>query len=329
MRLGEHAEATIAAALDAGITLFDTARAYPGNEALLASALPKKRDSPHFLVVTKGGMARPGDAWVPDGRAKAIRADCEASLAALDGLPIDTYLLHAPDPRTPWATSVRALAKLADEGLVRQIGVCNVNRRQLDEALALAPIAAVQVAISPFDEHALRGGIVERCAGAGVTVLAHSPLGGPKRAPRLAHDERVAAIAAAHDATPAEVALARLLALGVIPLVGATRPETARSAARAVQLELSDNERAWGARKGNVPLLAGRDVVVVMGIPGAGKTRVAAALAAEGYERLNRDARGGTLRDIAGALDERLAGGVQRLVLDNTYLSRASRSYVL
>ncbi len=90
----------------------------------------------------------PGGGWVPDGRAKAIRSDCEASLAALGGLPIDTYLLHAPDPRTPWATSVRALARLHADGLVARIGLSNVNRPQLDEALEHAPISAVQVALS-------------------------------------------------------------------------------------------------------------------------------------------------------------------------------------
>ena len=119
---------------------------------------------------------------MPDGRAKAIRADCEASLAALDGLPIDLYLIHAPDPRTPWRTSVRALARLADEGLVRRVGLSNVNRRQLDEALELAPVAAVQVALSPFDDRALRGGVVERCDELGIALLAHSPFGGPRRA---------------------------------------------------------------------------------------------------------------------------------------------------
>src|SRR5262245_234064 len=123
MRLGEDAAEVVAAAVDAGVTVFDTARAYDGSEALLASAL---RGRPAARVVTKGGMARPGGAWVPDGRAKAIRADCEASLAALDGLPIDLYLLHAPDPRTPWRTSVRALAKLVDEGLAAHVGVANV-----------------------------------------------------------------------------------------------------------------------------------------------------------------------------------------------------------
>ena len=94
-------------------------------------------------------MARPGGAWRPDGRAKAIAADCEASLAALDGRPIDLYLLHAPDPRTPWRRSVRALARLVDQRLVQRVGLANVNRTQLDEALELAPIAAVQVALSP------------------------------------------------------------------------------------------------------------------------------------------------------------------------------------
>ncbi len=122
---------------------------------------------------------------MPDGRAKAIRADCEASLAALDGLPVDLYLLHAPDPRTPWRTSLRALARLVDDGLVRRIGLANVNRRQLDEALELAPVAAVQVALSPFDNRALRGGIVDRCAADGIAVMAHSPLGGPSRAGRV------------------------------------------------------------------------------------------------------------------------------------------------
>jgi aryl-alcohol dehydrogenase-like predicted oxidoreductase len=171
---------TIAAAVDAGVTIYDTARAYDGNEALLARALRGVDDA---RIVTKGGM---GAGWAPDGRAKTIRADCEASLAALDGLSIDTYLIHAPDSRTPWSTSVRALARLQEDGLVRRIGVSNVNRLQLDEALELAPIAAVEVALSLQDDSALRGGVVERCDELGIMLLAHSPLGGPKRIGALA-----------------------------------------------------------------------------------------------------------------------------------------------
>src|SRR5262249_45351679 len=93
-----RALATVAAALDAGLTVFGTARSYGDNERLLARALRGFG----VRIVTKGGMTRTGGAWVPDGRAKAIRRDCEASLEALDGQPIDLYLVHAPDPRTPW-----------------------------------------------------------------------------------------------------------------------------------------------------------------------------------------------------------------------------------
>jgi aryl-alcohol dehydrogenase-like predicted oxidoreductase len=337
---------TIAAAATAGVTVFDTAHAYGGdgelggNERLLARALRRCGAEARARVVTKGGMARPGGRWVTDGRAKAILADCEASLLALDGLAIDLYLIHAPDPRTPWRTSLRALARIREEGLARRVGVCNVNRRQLDEALALAPIAAVQVPLSPFDDRALRGGVVERCAAAGVAVMAHSPLGGPKRAPRLARGEPLPDVAAALGATPTEVALAWLLGLSpaVVAIPGARRPETARSAAAAASLRLAAEQRAaigraFGvappARRRRARVGAGADIVVVMGIPGAGKSRIAEEHVSRGYLRLNRDERGGTLRDVAGALEEELAKGGRRVVLDNTYLTRAARSHVL
>jgi aryl-alcohol dehydrogenase-like predicted oxidoreductase/predicted kinase len=322
----ERALATVAAAAAAGVTVFDTARAYGldehelgHNERLLARALRSCGAGGRARVVTKGGMTRVGGGWVADGRAKAVRADCEASLDALDGLPIDLYLLHAPDPSTPWATSVRALARLVDDGLVRRVGVSNVDRRRLDEAVELAPVAAVQAGLSIFDERALRGGVVERCAGLGVTFIAHSPLGGPRRAARLARDD-------------AERALAWLLALDphVVAIPGATRPETARSSAAAAALSLDEDELAAIAparRRARGPAREG-EVVLVMGIPGAGKTRLAEEYVARGYVRLNRDERAGSLRELAEALDAALAGGASRVVLDNTYLDRASRSYV-
>jgi aryl-alcohol dehydrogenase-like predicted oxidoreductase len=337
---------TIAAAAGAGITVFDTAHAYgrdaePGdNEGLLARALRGCGAGATARIVTKGGMSRAGGAWIPDGRAKAIRADCEASLAALDGRAIDLYLIHAPDPRTPWRTSVRALARLADEGLVQRVGLANVNRTQLDEALELAPVAAVQVALSVFDDGALRGGVVERCEQAGIAVVAHSPLGGPRRAGRVSQLDPLAEVASAHGATAAEVALAWLLALSpaVVAIPGARRPETARSAARAAVLSLDDRERAILGRTFGWPRPAQRrrprpaghaDVVLVMGIPGAGKSRVAEEYVARGYLRLNRDERGGSLKELAGVLDEELTSGVRHVVLDNTYLTRAARSHVI
>jgi len=334
MRLPEdepEALATIDTALAAGVTVFDTARAYGENERLLARALRGRR----VRIVTKGGMRRDGARWLPDGRAKAIRGDCEASLAALDGLPIDLYLVHAPDPRTPWRTTVKALAKLLDAGLVRSIGVANVNRAQLDEAVGLAPIAAVQVALSVVDDRALRGGVVECCAGHGLTLMAHSPLGGPRRVAGVLRNRTLNAVAGAHSATAAEVALAWLLRLSpaVVAIPGARRPETARSAARATSLLLDDGERSEIERAFRLrrpaagPARREGEVVLVMGIPGAGKSRVAREYEARGYERLNRDERGGSLRELADALEAAVAGGARRVVLDNTYLTRASRSH--
>ena len=298
----------VGAAVEAGMTVFDTARAYGENERLLAAALRAAGAASRARIVTKGGMARPEGVWVPDGRAKAIRADCEASLAALAGLPVDLYLLHAPDSRTPWRTSVRALARLAGEGLVRRVGLANVNRRQLDEALELAPVAAVQVALSPFDDRALRGGVVERCEELGLALLAHSPLGGPKRAGRVDADET----------------LAWLLGLSpvVVPIPGTSRPEHARANAAVAPAARRRSRRP-------APTRSDADVVLVMGVPGAGKSRVAADYAARGYVQLNRDERGGTLRALAGALDDELARGASTVVLDNTYLTRASRNDVI
>jgi len=343
----ELALETIAAAAAAGVTVFDTAHAYGRdeselghNERLLARALRRSGAERRARIVSKGGMARAGGAWLPDGRAKAIRRDCEASLAALDGLEIDLYLIHAPDPRRPWRTALRALARLVDEGLVKRVGVSNVNRGQLDEALELAPISAVQVALSVFDDRALRGGVVRRCAESGLALIAHSPLGGPRRAKGLGRQEALAAVAEARGLALAEVALAWLLDLaqGVVAIPGATRPETARSSALAATLDLDDRERtalarAFGSlRPGPAERArptADGEVILVMGIPGAGKSRVAKDYVARGYVRLNRDERGGSLRDLADALDAELTSGARSAVLDNTYLTRAARSHVI
>src|ERR1700688_2336796 len=337
---------TIAAAFDAGITIFDTAHAYGGgqadlgnNERLVARALRSCDGDRRARIVTKGGMTRADGGWVPDGRAKAILGDCEASLAALDGLAIDLYLMHAPDPRTPWQTSVRALARLLHEGAVRRVGLANVNRRQLEEAVDIVEIAAIQVALSPLDDGAVRAGLLDFCAERGIAVIAHSPLGGPRRARSLARRQELVDIARTHGATPEEVALAWVLALSpvVVAIPGARRPATARSAARAATLPLDPSDRARIATGFAWPQPGPADrsptqeaeVVVVMGVPGAGKSRHAEGYLARGYVRLNRDERGGSLRQLSRALDDTLSSGARRVVLDNTYLTREVRSHVI
>ena len=340
--------ATIAAAANAGMTVFDTAHAYGldatdlgHNERLLARALRRCGAHTTARIITKGGMTRAGGGWVPDGRAGSILRDCESSLDALDGLPVDLYLLHAPDPRTPWPTSIRALARLLDEGMVQRVGISNVNRAQLDVALDLVDVSAVEVAMSVFDDTAIRGGIVQRCAERRIACIAHSPLGGPRRAHTLARHDVLAAVARHHDATPQEVSLAWLLDRSpmVVAIPGARRPETARSCARAATLTLRATDMAaidrampkatgWSDRARPRPRNDG-EVVVVMGIPGAGKSRLADQYTGRGYLRLNRDDRGGSLRQLDDVLDRELSAGARQIVIDNTYLTRAARSYVI
>jgi aryl-alcohol dehydrogenase-like predicted oxidoreductase len=346
--------ATLEAALDAGVVLFDTARAYaPGeadvghNERLLARAFGGRAPKARVRVVTKCGMRRDGGAWIPDGRAKSIASDVFASVEALGGIPIDVLLLHAPDPRVALATSGRALARACEEGIVRAVGVSNVSRKQLEELAAHAPVSAVEVALGAYDDLALRSGVIGYCERRGIEVFAHAPLGGPDRAVRLARDPTLSALAQRFEgAGPLDVFLAYLLALrpALVPIVGARRPDTIARWRLAESLALSEDDLvaidARLARLGDFrraratperPMVRRRDVeiVLLMGVPGAGKSRAAEGYVARGYERLNRDSAGGTLRAIAKALDERLAGGATRIVLDNTYVTRASRADVV
>jgi len=319
------------AAFDAGIRTFDTARAYGESERELGKFLRARNENAR--VVTKGGMR---EGWRPDGRARALREDLDASLEALGGVPIDTYLVHAPDPEVPWATTMRALAKIRDEKLVKRVGVCNVTRKQLDEALDIAPIEVVQVALGAGSDAALRGGVVARCIARGIEVMAHSPLGGPKKAPKLSHDAALRAIARRHASSPQDIVIAALLDLhaSIVPVVGATRPETAHASANASRIVLTEEDRAaLEARFGFRGMLApkplanptGAEVVLVMGLQGSGKSTRAAEYVARGFDRLNRDERGGTLRGLHAEMSARLGAGAMKLVLDNTYTTRVQR----
>jgi aryl-alcohol dehydrogenase-like predicted oxidoreductase/histidinol phosphatase-like enzyme len=347
-----RALATIHAALDAGVMLLDTADAYcrdsretGHNERLLARALASWRgDASRVRVATKGGLTRPKGRWEPDGRARHLRAACEASRRALGVERIFLYQLHAPDPRVAFGTSVRALASLQKDGLCERIGVCNVSRGQLEEARRIAEIAAVQVELNPWEDQSLRNGVAEYCAEHGILLLAHRPLGGAEKRRRLAQDPVLKIVAERNGSTPALVVLAWLRGLSevVVPLPGPTTPETARSLSGLADLRLSEDDVALLDRQfpaGRLlraprasrrpPESAVGDVVLVIGLPAAGKSTLAAELVGQGYERLNRDEVGGRLGGLIPALDERLRAGSRRFVLDNTYGSRAARNEVV
>lgn len=347
-----RAAASLHAALDAGVTLIDTADAYAWdageaghNERLVARALATwTGDAAAVRVATKGGLTRPGGRWEANGRARHLAAACEASRRALGIERIFLYQLHAPDPKTSLATSVRALAALRRDGLVERIGLCNVSLGQLEEALRIADIDSVQVEIGPWHEDNLRNGVAERCAAEGILLLAYRPLGGAAGARRLDRDPVLKVVAERVGATAAEVFLAWLRGLAPVlaPLPGPTRPEHARSLAHVAALHLEDADVAEidgrfpagrllrTPRSSRRPRVTGDgDVVLVVGYPGAGKSTVAAELVDRGYERLNRDETGGRLSDLLPRLGKMLAAGQRQVVLDNTYGSRASRNAVI
>jgi len=251
----ERSIATIHAALDAGVTLIDTADAYHmragetgHNERLIAKALASYAgDTTDVLVATKGGHVRPGDgSWQVDGSRAHIRDAAEASLKALGVDAIGLYQFHRPDPKVPYAESIGALKELLDEGKIRLAGISNATIEQIDIArhvLGEANLASVQNQFSPAfrsSEEELR-----YCAELGIAFLPWSPLGGIARADQLG--SRHAAfqqVADAHGVSPQQVTLAWMLAKApvVIPIPGASRPASITDSARAADLTLTPAE---------------------------------------------------------------------------------------
>jgi aryl-alcohol dehydrogenase-like predicted oxidoreductase/histidinol phosphatase-like enzyme/predicted kinase len=349
------------AAFDAGVAAVDTANAYcfddseiGHNERLIARALKTWRGDPAAIrVATKGGLTRPHGQWVPDGRARSLIAACEASLRALDVNRIPLYQLHAPDPRVPFTTSVRALHALKRDGRIDAIGLCNVTVTQIEEARAITDVVAVQVELNLWTDAAVLGGILDYCVRHDVQLLAHRPLGGPERRSRIETDPLLLQLSAAHGATPFEIALAALRALApvVVPVPGSTRPETATSIARASHIELTEEDRrrlaesfpacraALRLRSGQAwvrdhphataPTVEAGEAVIIMGLPAAGKSTAADALVGDGYTRINRDETGGSLRGLLHVFDTVVRSGARRIVLDNTYVSRKARGAVI
>ena len=244
---------TVHAALDAGVTLIDTADAYCRDESdfghgerLVARALaawPGDRD--RVLVATKGGHTRPGGAWELDGRPEYLRQACEASLERLGVEAIGLYQFHRPDPKVPFAESVGALAELKAAGKVRLVGLSNVSVDQINQARQLVEVASVQNEFSPRFRRS--EGELVFCAAQRIAFLPWGPLGGSHQSRDVGGRHRAfAEVAQAHGVSPQQVALAWELAKApvVIPIPGASRPETITDSLAAAGLRLSDDELA-------------------------------------------------------------------------------------
>ncbi|MFJ5213752.1 aldo/keto reductase [Streptomyces sp. NPDC088354] len=240
----EGAAHAVTAALDAGIRLLDTARAYTTatedrhNERLVARSLRGVPPGDRPVISTKGGHYRSGDSFPVDGRPETLRRDCEGSLRALEVERIDLYHLHWPDPHVPITESVGALAELQLQGKIGLIGLSNVDLGQLILAQDEAPVAAVQNPWSVFDPGDRE--VLAYCERGGIAFLAYSPLRGMSAAgPHLARV--LEDVAAQHDATTARIALAWLLARSpsLLAVSGATRPTTVRDSAAAATTTLA------------------------------------------------------------------------------------------
>ncbi|MCP2342560.1 aldo/keto reductase [Actinomadura rupiterrae] len=254
-----RAIATVHAALDAGVTLIDTADSYHWhageeghNELLIARALASYAgDVSDVLVATKGGRGRPGDgSWTVTGSPDHLKRAAEASAKRLGVDAIGLYQLHKPDPDVPWAESVGALRDLLDAGTIRAAGISNATTAQIREAHAILGdgLVSVQNRYSP----AVRDSEPELRLSTelGLAFLPWSPLGGITRSSLDGPSESSSAgtafhgIAREHGVSPQQIALAWLLARSprMIPVPGASRPESIQNSAEAVRISLSPAE---------------------------------------------------------------------------------------
>ncbi|MCX5198048.1 aldo/keto reductase [Streptomyces sp. NBC_00249] len=273
------ARATLDAALAAGVTLFDTADVYGrgANEEFLASFLAAHRDG--ITLATKFAVERtedPHHRGVRNDRAY-VRQAVEASLRRLGTDVIDLYYMHRRDPAVPLAESVGAMAELVREGKVRHLGLSEVTGAELREAHAVHPIAALQSEWSLFSRDVERSA-VGAAAELGVAFVPYSPLGRGfltgafadataelseddyrRYQPRFTGDNAranaellapVREIAAAHGATPAQIALAwvhqraQVHGLTVVPIPGTRKPERLAENTAATRITLTGEELA-------------------------------------------------------------------------------------
>jgi aryl-alcohol dehydrogenase-like predicted oxidoreductase len=256
----ERSLATIHRALDLGITLLDTSNIYAPswdtvghNEALVAEAVRTytgPADLASLVVTTKGGIVRgEGETWGRDSSPEALRRACEESLRQLGVDVIDLYQHHRHDPARTYADQMRAMQALKEAGLVRRIGLSNVQLDELEMALDLLGGPAEGGIVSVQNEYSPRyrgeTDVLDLCTDLGIAFLPWSPLGGDV----VSHEvgslySAFAEVGAEIGASAQETVLAWLLALSpvVIPIPGATRPATVESIVRVASLVLSADQ---------------------------------------------------------------------------------------
>ena len=248
---------TVTAALDAGVTLFDTADAYgPGdekgadaqgeNERLIAGILDELRVRDRVVLATKGGHVRTdGGGWATDSSTGHLRQAVDESLRRLGVEQIALWQHHRPDPQVPYEEVIGTLAEIAASGKVEAVGLSNADPEQIRAAHAVLgdALASVQNQFSPSFRSSRAE--IEVCEELGLAFLPWSPLGGLGSAKELAQEHPAfAEVADARGVSAQQVALAWELAQSpcVIPIPGAKRPSSITDSAAAAELELTAEE---------------------------------------------------------------------------------------
>jgi aryl-alcohol dehydrogenase-like predicted oxidoreductase len=238
----ENALRVLRRAVELGVNLIDTADSYGPevSEILIAEALYPYPET--LVIATKGGLLRTDSgAWPRDGRPEHLREACEGSLRRLRLDRIDLYQLHAPDPDVPFEESVGELVRLRDEGKIRHVGLSNVSVEQLRRAQELVPVVSVQNRYSLADRSS--EDVLDECERHGIAFLPWYPLA----AGDLAQPGgTVGRAASARGATPAQVALAWLLARSPVTVLipGTSSPRHLEENVAALDLELTAEELA-------------------------------------------------------------------------------------
>ena len=238
----ENALQVLRRAVELGVDFVDTADSY-GPEVIELQVAEALYPYEGITVATKGGLIRPGPTgqWPRDGRPAHLKAACEASLRRLRVETIDLYQLHRHDPKVPFADSVGALRELRDEGKIRHVGLSNVSLAQLEEGRRIVEIASVQNEYNLGNRES--EDVLEACERDGIAFLPWYPLnagelarpGGP-----------VEALASAHGATPAQIALAWLLQRSpvIVPIPGTASLDHLEENMAARELRLGERELA-------------------------------------------------------------------------------------
>ncbi len=215
------------------------------NEKLVAKAVKQFSNRSDLLIATKSGASRPNGGWAfGGGKPKMLRQACEQSLKNLGIETHSLYYLHGPDKDVPLADSLGELIKLKEEGKIRHLGVANVDLPELQLALTLTPLAAVQNRCNPFCKGDFSNGLIEFCHSQGLAYVPYCPLGGWSDHQKLAEHPDFQRLALKYRSTTYALSLAWLLQKGshILPIPGMDKKEqiVINKAALSIVLEEED-----------------------------------------------------------------------------------------